>query len=67
MVTLKLDPLPIRGLMVISLEDCDAIDPYKLVLKVPREQLPDIRIDCGLDDNLLEASQRLAKELSDSD
>ena len=52
-----------RGLMVATLENCDAIDPYKLVLEVPREQLPDIRIDCGLDDNLLEASQRLAKVL----
>ncbi len=52
-----------RGLMVATLENCDAIDPYKLVLKVPRERLPDIRIDCGLDDNLLEASQRLAKAL----
>ncbi len=32
-------------------------------LTVPREQLPDIRIDCGLDDSLLDYSQRLARLL----
>ena len=55
-----------RGRMVASLADCDAIDPFQLVLKVPREQLPDIRLDCGLDDSLLEASQRFARLLMEN-
>lgn len=51
------------GRMVTTLEECDAIDPFKLVLKVPRDRLPDIRIDCGVRDNLLEYSQRFARLL----
>ncbi|MCB1120328.1 MAG: hypothetical protein KJT03_02165 [Verrucomicrobiae bacterium] len=55
-----------RGRMVSDLDDCDAIDPFKVVLEVPREQLPDIRIDCGLDDGLLDYSQRFARLLMEA-
>ena len=51
------------GRMVTTLEECDAIDPFKLVLKVPRNRLPDIRIDCGVRDSLLEYSLRFARLL----
>jgi S-formylglutathione hydrolase FrmB len=52
-----------QGRMVTSLEECDAIDPFHLVLAVPREQLPDIRIDCGMDENLFEYSRKFAELL----
>ncbi|MDA2937343.1 alpha/beta hydrolase-fold protein [Acidobacteria bacterium AH-259-A15] len=52
-----------KGRIVANMDQCDAIDPYKLVLAVPPEQLPDIRIDCGMDESLAEFSQRLAKLL----
>jgi S-formylglutathione hydrolase FrmB len=39
-----------RERIVADLADIDEIDPYQLVLQVPRDQLPDIRIDCGLED-----------------
>ena len=55
--------LKTEALPVTTMEECDAIDPYKLVMTVPPERLPDIRIDCGLNENLLEYSQKLASLL----
>ena len=52
-----------KGRIVINTDQVDALDPYKLVLKIPPEQLPDIRINCGIDESLGEFSQRLAKLL----
>jgi len=52
-----------KGRIVTNTDQIDALDPYKLVLKTPPEQLPDIRIDCGIDESLGEFSQRLAKLL----
>ena len=52
-----------KGRIVTNTDQIDALDPYKLVLKVPPEQLPDIRINCGIDESLCEFSQRLAKLL----
>jgi len=52
-----------KGRIVTNTDQIDALDPYKLVLAVPREQLPDIRINCGIDESLGEFSQRLAKLL----
>ncbi len=52
-----------KGRIITNAGQIDALDPYKLVLKVPPEQLPDIRINCGMDESLGEFSQRLAKLL----
>ncbi len=52
-----------QGRMVTTLKECDAIDPYKLVLALPREQLPDIRIDCGTDESLFAYSRKFAELL----
>lgn len=49
-----------KGRIITNTDQIDALDPYKLVLKVPPEQLPDIRLDCGIDETLGEYSQRLA-------
>ncbi|MHC4191925.1 MAG: alpha/beta hydrolase-fold protein, partial [Planctomycetota bacterium] len=52
-----------KGRIVTNTDQIDALDPYKLVLATPPEQLPDIRIDCGIDESLGAFSQRLAKLL----
>lgn len=52
-----------QGRMVTTLEECDAIDPFHLVLAVPPDRLPDIRIDCGLNENLFEYSRKFAELL----
>jgi S-formylglutathione hydrolase FrmB len=52
-----------KGRIITNMDQVDALDPYKLVLKVPPEQLPDIRLDCGIDERLNEYNQRLAKLL----
>ena len=49
-----------KGRIVTNTAQVDALDPYKLVLATPQEQLPDIRLDCGIDESLGEFSQRLA-------
>ncbi len=52
-----------KGQMFVTAEDCAAYDPFQLVLKVPREQLPHIYLDCGTEDRLIGGSQQLAKLL----
>ena len=52
-----------KGHIYVNAHQIDAHDPFKLVLAVPKEQLPDIRIDCGIDESLAEFSQRLANLL----
>jgi S-formylglutathione hydrolase FrmB len=55
-----------RGTMWATAEDCDAFDPFQLVLKVPREKLPHIYLDCGSDDRqYIWASQDFMKLLSE--
>src|SRR5947208_16672585 len=39
-----------KGKMFAKGEDCDACDPFQLVLQVPRDQLPHIYLDCGTED-----------------
>lgn len=52
-----------KGRIYVNADQIDAHDPFKLVLAVPKEQLPDIRIDCGIDESLAEFSQRFANLL----
>lgn len=56
-----------KGRVATTLAEVDAIDPYKLVLEVPAESLPDIYIDCGLDDRLMASSRELATLLTEND
>lgn len=55
-----------KGRIVTSMDQVDALDPYKLVLKTPPEELPDIRLDCGIQESLGAFSQRLAKLLMEN-
>jgi S-formylglutathione hydrolase FrmB len=52
-----------KGKMFEKAEDCDACDPFKLVLDIPRDQLPHIYLDCGTEDRLLDGAQAFAKLL----
>lgn len=47
-----------KGKAFVTPEDCDKYDVFKLVLDVPKEELPHIHIDCGTEDRLI----RYAKE-----
>jgi S-formylglutathione hydrolase FrmB len=55
-----------KGKLFAKLEDCEAHDPFKLVLSVPREKLPHIYIDCGTEDRLIRSNQDLIKLLIDN-
>src|SRR5262245_6398026 len=45
-----------KGKIFVTPEDCAASDPFQLVLKVPRGQLPHIYLDCGTEDRLIESN-----------
>jgi S-formylglutathione hydrolase FrmB len=47
-----------RGKIFTSEEQIDKVDPFKLVVELPREKLPHIYIDCGVDDFLYESTVR---------
>ncbi len=55
-----------KGQMFASVEDCAAYDPFQLVLKVAREKLPHIYLDCGTEDRLIESNQAFLKLLIDN-
>lgn len=50
-----------KGRPFTSVEQCDAHDPFKLVLEVPAEKLPDIHLDCGTEDNLISVNRDFAR------
>jgi S-formylglutathione hydrolase FrmB len=54
-----------KGQVFATAEDCAACDPFQLVLKIPREQLPHIYFDCGTDDRLIEANLQFVKLLTE--
>jgi S-formylglutathione hydrolase FrmB len=55
-----------KGQMFSSVENAIDYDPFALVLKVPRDKLPHIYIDCGTEDGLIKSSRELAKLLMDN-
>jgi S-formylglutathione hydrolase FrmB len=50
-----------KGQEFAKAEDADAYDPFKLILKVPKEALPHIYLDCGTDDRLIAGARGLAQ------
>jgi S-formylglutathione hydrolase FrmB len=52
-----------KGKIFATVEDCAANDPFQLVLKIPRDKLPHIYLDCGTEDRLLESNQAFMKML----
>jgi enterochelin esterase-like enzyme len=56
-----------RGQMVTTEEEIDAIDAMKLVLDVPKDELPDNYIDCGTEDFLFERFQAFTALMRDNE
>jgi S-formylglutathione hydrolase FrmB len=54
------------GKPYVTVEDVDKVDPFKLVLEVPKDKLPHIYLDCGYDDFLIEQTQSFAKLLMEN-
>ena len=55
-----------KGTIFATAEDAAAYDPFQLVLKVPRDKLPHIYLDCGTEDRLLESNQAFLKLLMEN-
>ena len=54
------------GKAFVTVEDCDKYDPFKLVLQVPKKELPHIHVDCGTEDRLIESARKFAQLLQDN-
>jgi enterochelin esterase-like enzyme len=54
------------GTQYLTVEDVDKVDPFTLVLQIPKDKLPHIYIDCGYDDFLVKQSQEFAKLMMDN-
>jgi S-formylglutathione hydrolase FrmB len=54
------------GKPFVTVEDCDNYDPFKLVLQVPKEDLPHIHIDCGTEDRLIASARSFVKVLQEN-
>jgi putative tributyrin esterase len=50
-----------RGKIFTTPEQCAAYDPFQLLLKVPRDQLPHIYLDCGTEDRLMQSTRDFAR------
>ena len=55
-----------KGKAFLKPEDADAVDPFKLVLAVPKEKLPHIYVDCGTEDRLITVNRDFAKLLMEN-
>ena len=55
------------GQPFVSAVDAAQYDPFALVRRIPRDQLPHIYIDCGTDDGLLDAAKAFIQVLLDND
>ena len=56
-----------RGQIFLKPEDAEAADPFTLVLKVPKEKLPHIYLDCGVEDFLISAIREFMQVLVEND
>lgn len=54
------------GKAFVTVEDCDKYDPFKLVLQVPKEDLPHIHVDCGTEDRLVDSARAFVQVLQDN-
>ncbi|MFP6584563.1 MAG: alpha/beta hydrolase family protein [Candidatus Hydrogenedentota bacterium] len=48
-----------KGTAFVTVEQCDAYDPFKLVLQIPKEELPHLHIDCGTEDGLIRSARAM--------
>lgn len=52
-----------RGRTFLTADQADAYDPFVLVLKIPKDKLPHLCLDCGTEDVLLNDSRDFVKLL----
>jgi len=55
-----------KGQIFLTEEDCDIYDSFKLVLQIPKEDLPHIYIDCGTEDGLIRGARNFIRVLEDN-
>lgn len=55
-----------KGKAFLTAEDCDKYDPFKLVLQVPKDELPHIHVDCGTEDGLIRSARAFVQVLQDN-
>ena len=55
-----------KGKPFTTVEQCDAYDPFKLVLEIPRDQLPHLHIDCGTEDGLIRSARAMQTLLTEN-
>ena len=54
------------GSALTTIAECDMYDPFKLVLQVPREDLPHIHVDSGTEDFLIGSARDFAQVLREN-
>jgi putative tributyrin esterase len=55
-----------KGQIFTKAEESEAYDPFQLVLKVPRDKLPHIYLDCGTEDTLIKANEAFVKVMMEN-
>lgn len=55
-----------RGSIFTKPEECDAYDPFQLVLKLPKDMWPHLYFDCGTEDRLITSNVAFMKVLTDN-
>ena len=55
-----------QGDIFLTMEECTAHDPFKLILQASLENLPHIYLDCALDDSLLSTSYEFVQLLQEN-
>ena len=56
-----------KGQIFLTEGDCDAYDTYTLVLRVPKDKLPHIYVDCGTEDALVRGARNFIRILEEND
>jgi putative tributyrin esterase len=56
-----------RGQIFVKPEDAEAVDPFSLVLKIPKDKLPHIYLDCGDEDFLISSTRGFMQLLVEND
>lgn len=52
-----------KGQQFVTVEDVDKVDPYKLILQIPKDQIPHIYLDCGTGDRLISSTREFMQIL----
>jgi putative tributyrin esterase len=55
-----------KGQPFLKPEDADKVDPFKLVLQLPKDKIPHIYLDCGSEDFLIAPAQEFMRLLMEN-